>query len=172
MFSGEQVISAVLSILFRSVHDVTNHFAFATHSFSNVRQQRVMRDFDESTENKALTLPLRLSGTQHYHLELEQLLSDFLGVQSCVAFGMVRYCSFTSGSNKLTFFSGFRHECIEYTSARLESNWENERKKERNKPMSLFCLGRPDSQRWNESRFPDLRHAVVRCQLWNIRPQW
>jgi 7-keto-8-aminopelargonate synthetase-like enzyme len=35
-----------------------------------------------------------LKGTQRYHLELEQLLADFLHVESTVAFGMV--CSFIS----------------------------------------------------------------------------
>lgn len=28
-------------------------------------------------------------GTQRYHIELEQLLAEFLGVESCIAFGMV-----------------------------------------------------------------------------------
>ena len=28
-------------------------------------------------------------GTQRYHIELEETLADFLGVESCIAFGMV-----------------------------------------------------------------------------------
>jgi hypothetical protein len=39
-----------------------------------------------------------LKGTQRYHLELEQLLADFLHVESSVAFGMV--CSFISVKRK------------------------------------------------------------------------
>jgi 7-keto-8-aminopelargonate synthetase-like enzyme len=30
-------------------------------------------------------------GTQRYHIELEQLLADFLHVESSIAFGMVCY---------------------------------------------------------------------------------
>ena len=29
------------------------------------------------------------AGTQRYHLELEEVLAEFLGVDSCLAFGMV-----------------------------------------------------------------------------------
>jgi len=32
-------------------------------------------------------------GTQRYHIELEELVAEFLGVESCIAFGMVcKYC--------------------------------------------------------------------------------
>ena len=69
-----------------------------------------------------------LLGTQKFHVELEQVLADFLGVESTVAFGMVRCnCAFIAPMSSITigFFPlGFCNQCLEYTDVGIESTDE------------------------------------------------